>query len=348
MAYTMWEDKPWHTWHNMSVFAIDGSKYQLPASDEIRKEFDTRPSRTVQWNGHYPQCLVSTVFDVFRRIPVGRVVDKVYSSERKHAMQLLKSIPQNGVVTMDRGYPSYELLKIFHEHYCSGFYVMRCCGSNTFPAVEQFLKSSRTEAVIQIKPSDKYCKRNPHQVVNVLSVRVIRLISPDGTISVILTNLPMQNFPQEEIIALYYRRWEVENYYRDEKVTMEIETFHSKSPNGIRQELFCAVIVSVLTRIMIMLGSKDEKKERIEPQFKNALMILSDDMAILVSNAPSAAFKAINEMIMAIKRVKHYRPIKKRPTQLRINKQPPNKWIFNRGKAISNHNKSIANHRCQR
>lgn len=181
-----------------------------------------------------------------------------------------------------------------------------------------------------------------------MSVRVIRLISPDGTVSAILTNLPMQHFTKEEITELYYRRWEVENYYRDEKITMELETFHSKSPNGIRQELFCAAIVSVLTRVMMMLCSKEEKRERVGPQFKNALTILSDDMAILVTKTPLAAFKAIFNMMEAIKRVKHYRPIKKRPKQLRITKRPPNKWILNRGKIISNHYKYLNNPECQR
>ena len=41
------------------------------------------------------------------------------------------------------------------------------------------------------------------------------------------------------------RRWEIEGYYRDEKVVMEIEKFHTKTINGILQELYAAIIRSI-------------------------------------------------------------------------------------------------------
>ena len=40
--------------------------------DEIRNEFD--PQRGKKINGHFPQCLVSTLYDVFRRLPVARTI----------------------------------------------------------------------------------------------------------------------------------------------------------------------------------------------------------------------------------------------------------------------------------
>jgi hypothetical protein len=44
-------------------------------------------------------------------------------------------------------------------------------------------------------------------------------VHPDGTLSVLLTNLfGKRKSACDEIINLYLRRWEVESYYRDEKV----------------------------------------------------------------------------------------------------------------------------------
>ena len=332
MAYAMWDNKPWHTWKGFTVYAIDGSKFQLPATKSIRDCFDPRSTMQNQWGGHYPQCLVSTVYDVFRRIPVGRIVQEVYSSERKHAMALLEKIPQGSIVMFDRGYPSFEMLKTFHEQYQTGFYVMRCSGSNTFPAVEEFLDSQKDEDVVTIHPSDKFLKRNPGYSGGGLRVRVIRLESPDGTISAILTNLPRSNASAKDIIDLYYRRWEIETYYRDEKITMELETFHSKSPNGIRQELFCSAIMSIIARILMNLTNVGKKSKRIEPQFKNALTTITEDIAILITNQSEIAYNILCEILEAISRIKYYKPKIKRPKQLRITKRPPNKWILNRGK----------------
>jgi len=36
VAYDLWPEQPRYTWHDMSVFATDGSKYTLPATDTIR------------------------------------------------------------------------------------------------------------------------------------------------------------------------------------------------------------------------------------------------------------------------------------------------------------------------
>jgi hypothetical protein len=75
-------------------------------------------------------------------------------------------------------------------------------------------------------------------------VRVLRLVSPDGEVSVLLTNLhDTVQFPAEAVLSLYFRRWAVETHYRDEKTVIDIETFHSHSENGIRQELFAILIM---------------------------------------------------------------------------------------------------------
>ena len=40
LAYELWPDDPQYTWHGLSVYAIDGSKFTLPATEAMRKEFD--------------------------------------------------------------------------------------------------------------------------------------------------------------------------------------------------------------------------------------------------------------------------------------------------------------------
>lgn len=65
LAYEYWPDSPQFSWKGMSVYAIDGSWYNLPATEEIRREFDPQSGLHHTGKGHYPQCLVSTVYDVF-------------------------------------------------------------------------------------------------------------------------------------------------------------------------------------------------------------------------------------------------------------------------------------------
>jgi hypothetical protein len=152
-------------------------------------------------------------------------------------------------------------------------------------------------------------------------------------VSVLLTNLfDKKEYPNSEIIELYFKRWGVENHYRDEKVILEIEKFHSKSCNGVMQEFFAILIMTVISRVLMILTSKNFYPSPIEPQFKNAIMTLASDAAILTPDFPEQAIKIFEDIIKEISRVKHYKVKEPRPSQPRVSKKPANKWIIGKSK----------------
>ncbi len=55
LAYSVWPDNPKYQWHNMNVYAIDGSKYTLPATIEIREKFDPKSGLDKEGKGYYPK-----------------------------------------------------------------------------------------------------------------------------------------------------------------------------------------------------------------------------------------------------------------------------------------------------
>jgi hypothetical protein len=329
VADTLWSDDPQYTWHGMSVYAIDGSKYTLPATETIRKEFDQHSGLDHAGKGHYPQCLVSTLYDVFRRLPVARTIVSMHGSEREEAVALLSRVPPRSVLLFDRGYPSYDLFRVVSTTDHQSF-IFRCPASCTFPAVEAFVHSGKPEDTIWITPSNKALAKlsaRQRKRLTAIRVRVIRLSHPDGTVSVLITNLlNRRRYPREAIIALYFRRWAVEDYYRDEKVTLHLETFHARTPDGIRQELFAAMIMTVITRTLMMLAAHQLLADDQQCQFKNALLTLSAEAPLLGPDHPDQALIIFHELLQEIARVKYYPPKTPRPTQPRINKHPLNKW----------------------
>ena len=339
LAYSLWPRDPSYLWHGMSVIAFDGSKYDLPATQEIRMEFDPQSGLRHEGKGHYPQCLVTTAYDVFRRLPVARSVVSIHGSEREQARALLPSIPSGSVLLFDRGYPSYELICHLREHH-KGYFLFRCPAQSTFPAVEAFVASGHNEGFILIDPSNKYLRglsARQRRKARIIQLRIIKLISPDGTVSVLLTNLlNKSSFPKEAIIALYFRRWAIEDHYRSEKVALEIEKFHGKTPNSVRQELFAVVIMSVIARTLMVVTSRVHGSRFVEFQFKNAIMTLAAEAAILVPDDPQRAVEIFSEILKAIAQVKYYRPRSPRPTQPRVTKRAPNKWCSGRWKKLEN------------
>jgi len=334
LAYRLWPRDPAFLWHGMSVYAIDGSKVDLPATEEIRKEFDPESGLAHEGRGHFPQCLVSTAFDVFRRLPVARSVVSIHGSERDQARELLSSIPSGNVALYDRGYPSYELISYHRDHY-DGYFIFRCPAASTFPAVEAFVQSKRKEGFIVITPSNKYINKlglKQRKRAPLIQLRIIKLFHADGSCSVLLTNLLNQQFPVNEIVDLYFRRWAIESHYRDEKVVLEIEKFHGKTGNSIRQELFAVAIMAVIARTLAAISTSPSS--HAGPQFKHAVMTLASEAAVLVPGDPHRAVQIFREILDEIARVKYYRPKSPRPSQPRVSKSPPNKWRSDRRKRL--------------
>jgi hypothetical protein len=143
----------------------------------------------------------------------------------------------------------------------------------------------------------------------------------------LITNLLNRSiYPREQIIDIYFRRWQVEEYDRDEKVTRHLEKFHRQSPHGIRQELFAAMIMTVIARTMRLLAAKEFLGKHQSCQFNNAIIALAADAALLVPEEPEQALVIFKELLQEIARVKYYPPATPRPSQPRINKHPVNKW----------------------
>lgn len=311
------------------MYAIDGSKFTLPATETLRHTFDPDSGLDQPGKGHYPQCLVSTLYDVFRRLPVARTIVSLHGSEREEAAALLPHLPKQRVLLFDRGYPSYDLLRLLTITYQQHF-IFRCAATGTFPAVEAFVKTGQAEAVIWLTPSNKalarLSPRHRHRL-KAIKLRVILLHHPDGTVSVLLTNLlNRRRYPRDEIRALYFKRWQLEDYYRDEKITLQLETFHSQTPTGIRQELLAAMIMTVMTRTLMRVAASTYLEAHQCCQFKYAILTLAAEAALLVPEDPKQAGLIFTELLQDIARVKYYPPATPRPSQPRLNKHPVNKW----------------------
>ena len=332
-----------HLWHGMRAIAYDGSKYLLPASEEIRTFFDPESGLGKKNNGsgHYPTCLVSTAYDVLRQIPIARsVVPMETANEREEAVNLLSQIPQGNVLLFDRGYPSFDMfLKLYKDY--NGFYLFRCPATSTFPVVMEFMQSGQEEAIIELAPTKSYSDKvgvKMFRATKPIRLRVIKLVSPSGEVSALLTNLlDTEAFPLDEIIKLYFKRWGVETHYLDEKKSMEIEQFHSRSVNGIKQELFAVLIMCVIARTLSALAMPPINGEKTiaTPQFKHAITTLAADAMVLVADKPEVTLKIFGEILDELRRVKYYKPKTPKKSQPRVSKRPTNKWQDGKQKRIA-------------
>ena len=76
----------------------------------------------------------------------------------------------------------------------------------------------------------------------VLPLRVVRLKLPSGDYEALVTNLPSDDFPADELKKLYFRRWGIETSFRHLKYTIGLSKFHAKKASFIAQEIWARLI----------------------------------------------------------------------------------------------------------
>lgn len=84
-----------------------------------------------------------------------------------------------------------------------------------------------------------------------LSFRIIRFPISDDSYECIVTNLPPDEFPPEQIKLLYFARWTIEGSFRKLKYTIGLSNFHAYKPEYIKQEIWAKLIAYNITETLI-------------------------------------------------------------------------------------------------
>jgi hypothetical protein len=79
--------------------------------------------------------------------------------------------------------------------------------------------------------------------------------------------------------------------------------------------------MSVIARTLMVVTSQVCGPSTAEYQFKNAIMTLAAEAAILAPDDPEIAVEIFSEILDAISRVKYYRPKSPRASQPRVTKR---------------------------
>ena len=233
-------------WFGRRIFAVDGSTIHLPP--ELKKQGYTQMSPKT----HYPQGKLSCLYHVGS----GIILDTILNSEgneRTMAKKHLSHLLQEDVVIYDRGYYSYELA-IYHLKQGIDC-VFRIGKANKCKEIEEFIndKNKPKEKNITIIPSQETKSRIKKEFKNFIfsscKIRLIRYQIGENEYFLATTILD-ESILAHEFQELYHERWAVEEHYKIKKSIMNIEKFHSKTENGVCQEIYASMLLINLTRIL--------------------------------------------------------------------------------------------------
>lgn len=246
-------------WHGYRPHAIDGTKVSLP-----RPLFEYGFKAPA--GGHCPQALVSLLVRLSDRMICDIRLAKE-ENERREAHEHLTHLGPGDLVVYDRGYLSFGLLTA-HSRLGIGA-VFRVARGTSFLAVEKFWRGSSHEKIVTINPTSvtyRNAKRQHSEYeLGEIRLRLIRY-KIDGEAYVLATTILGEGIAAADFVTLYAERWRAEETFKALKQTLEMETFHSRSEAGIRQEIEAKALFWNLARSLALMAGPSIKKTSSLPK----------------------------------------------------------------------------------
>ena len=235
-------------WKGKVVYAADGVRLLLPASDAVIAEWG-RPHIANGLEAYQPQLLQVTLWDVGAVQPLHWVHLPCHGKghgERSAILKLIDRLVPGDVLLLDRGFPSRRLLFELQARDIH-FVIRMTAGSSTdFTEVRRFIAGKTTDSAVDFSYAD------PDSAEPLTtSLRLVRRVGENGEIQVLVTNLmPPDRVSRQELFELYARRWGIENAFRDLKIRYACEDFHGTTPQFIEQEIVALMLLMLIESLV--------------------------------------------------------------------------------------------------
>ncbi len=159
------------------------------------------------------------------------------SNERQLALGHLHFCRAGDVIVYDRGYYSRQLLARHEELGIKTVFRLKRKAGRQF---DQFICSAAQDQIIVLAAD----KKDPHP-------RTVRLVKcPDSDWILLTTLAEARRCTPRKLADLYHQRWPIEELCKQSKQELKVESFHSKSLNGVRQELYASFTLMALSRLL--------------------------------------------------------------------------------------------------
>jgi len=242
-TYSEQEQNEAYKWLGHRIFAVDGSKINLP------RGLLNFGYRLLSDSSHYPQGLLSCLYQVKSQIPFDFNL-VAHMNERTCAEQHLQLLEKDDVVVYDRGYYSYLML---HRHFESKTHAIFRLQKNSSDAIDDFAAGTQTDIIANIYPSSTTRReiqaKYPDLNIVTIPMRLIKYQIADETICLGTTLLDQTRYTKRDFIDVYHSRWGVEELYKVSKRIFIIEDFHAQTERGVKQEIFAHFALVTMNRI---------------------------------------------------------------------------------------------------
>jgi hypothetical protein len=296
-----------YTFNSLYPYTLYKGKYQLLASDGSSFTFTRNPLDQDSYfapdgkttNG-YNQIHVVPIFDILSKRYTDCVVQPIRKKNEFKALCTLIDSHQSPsgvkpIFIADRGFHSLNVFAhaIEHDSYflvrATDIKMQRLLGDD-LPSKDCFdiqidriltrTNSKKKRLHPELSAQYKFvCKDVAFDYIDAekqpeypIALRVLRFQISDTGYENIITNLPPDEFPMDEIKGLYHLRWDIETSFRELKYVIGALNFHSKKREYIEMEIWARLLLynfcSVITGHVVI--SRKGRKHDLQVNYSAA------------------------------------------------------------------------------
>lgn len=248
-------------WKGLLVCVVDGTCFRAADTKANEAEFG-RPGSN-RGRSAFPQFRGVLLMGARSHLVLGGLFGCWRMGELTLATHLLAQIPARALVLVDRLYFSYSWLADLHTG--GRFFVVRAKTGKTAMKATTRKKLGRSAWAALLK-IPAYLRKQRSDLPAQIEVRVIKLRKKGFRDVDLVTNLPTDSFPADEIAALYMDRWEVELGIREIKCVLNgksTPTFRSQKPDRVKQEAYGLLVAYNCVRALM---AEAAELQAIEPR----------------------------------------------------------------------------------
>jgi IS4 transposase len=315
-------------WHGRHVKVVDGSGLSMPDTPENQAKYPQSKKRKAGCG--FPEMRMVAMFSLATGVLLHCAQASRYISERALFRHLWAYFEPGDVALADRGFCGFAEYFFLLQRGVDSVMRLHQRRSAGVRIVKQLGPGDTLVQWIKMKPCPKWLTQEQWAAVpSVLDVRHVAFTvdipgfrSRNITIATTLTH--HRKFPPSAIAELYRRRWRIELYLRDIKISLGMDILRCRTPRMVEKELAMHVIAYNLIRATMLQAAHAAQRELDRISFKGTCQTLRQ-WAPILAIAPPHQFQEIHTaMLSAIARA----PLPSRPNRYepRARKRSPKNY----------------------
>jgi len=288
-----------HRWRGLAVYGVDGSTLRVADSDENREHFGG--SHGPRGESGYPLLRMVGLMALRSHLLASVAFGAYNIGEHGYAVDLWPSVPDNSVTIVDKGFFAANVLIPLNRSGTNRHWLIRAKKNLRWRVIERL---GPGDDIVEMNVSSFARAKDPTLPKTWLT-RAITYQRKGFQPQKVLTSMTdPEQYPADEVAALYHERWELELGFDEIKTEMldREETLRSQSPVAVTQELWGVLIAYNLVRLEMERIADEAGVAPTRISFVAGFRFIAQEWIWLASTSPGAIPSRLRDMRANVKR----------------------------------------------